>query len=90
MARFFPGESAGGGQDWTAVFDPPRSGLHPGVLKALLAIRPRFLIYVSCNPKLLPADLKALSQCYKMDKIEAFDLFPHTDHFEAALQLSLL
>ncbi|MBI4249563.1 MAG: 23S rRNA (uracil(1939)-C(5))-methyltransferase RlmD, partial [Elusimicrobia bacterium] len=90
ISRLFPGQPAGGGQDWTAVVDPPRSGLHPGVLKALLAIRPRFIIYVSCNPKLLPADLKALSQCYKMDKIEAFDLFPHTDHFEAALQLSLL
>jgi len=72
------------------VIDPPRAGLHPKAVKGLLAAPPPQLLYISCNPKALAHDLKALAQNYRIDSIEGFDLFPHTDHVETVAALSRL
>ncbi|MBI5208827.1 MAG: 23S rRNA (uracil(1939)-C(5))-methyltransferase RlmD [Elusimicrobia bacterium] len=69
------------------VVDPPRPGLHPRLLKAVLAAPAPFLIYVSCNPEALGRDLKALLEVYAFVQGEAFDLFPHTPHVETAVML---
>ena len=67
----------------TVILDPPRSALHPKVIKRLLEFLPEHIIYVSCNPKLLARELAAFAEAYDLASLEAFDLFPHTPHVEA-------
>lgn len=91
---FLPGLLERGPGPSTVILDPPRAGIHPKVLKGLLDFPARCrefesLIYVSCNPRAFSDDLKALAGYYKIDKIEAVDLFPHTDHFEVICKLIL-
>lgn len=66
------------------VVDPPRAGLSPEVLAAILARRAGRLVYVSCNPLTLRRDAAALREGgYALRGLEAVDLFPHTSHVEA-------
>lgn len=67
----------------TVVVDPPRAGLHPKVLKRLLALAPARLVYVSCNPKILARECDALAEGFTLSRLAAVDLFPHTRHVEA-------
>jgi 23S rRNA (uracil1939-C5)-methyltransferase len=71
----------------TVIVDPPRAGLLPKTMEALMAGRPRNLLYVSCNPVSLGRDLAALSGSYRVERAEVFDLFPHTEHVETAVML---
>ncbi len=70
------------------LLDPPRAGLHPKALSAVIKAAPPRIIYVSCNPKSLARELQAFSQSYKIDLLEGFDLFPHTEHVEALALLT--
>ena len=74
----------------TLLLDPPRAGLHPKVVKALLALRPERLLYVSCNPKIFAGELKALRGAWRLESLEALDLFPHTEHVELVAELAPL
>ncbi|MBN1620999.1 MAG: 23S rRNA (uracil(1939)-C(5))-methyltransferase RlmD [Endomicrobiales bacterium] len=69
------------------IIDPPRSGLHPKALKYILSLNLPFIIYVSCNPKVLANDLKSLIQTYTITYVQPIDLFPHTPHLETVLML---
>ncbi|MDE7241916.1 TRAM domain-containing protein [Desulfovibrio sp.] len=66
----------------TALLDPPRAGLAPAALDALLHIAPDHLVYVSCNPATLARDAARLSAAYTLERLPAVDLFPHTPHLE--------
>lgn len=71
-----------------AVLDPPRTGAGTDVLTALLALRPRAVAYVACDPVALGRDLAvAASAGYQVDGIRAFDLFPMTAHVECVARL---
>ncbi|MDX1739647.1 MAG: 23S rRNA (uracil(1939)-C(5))-methyltransferase RlmD [Rhodothermales bacterium] len=70
------------------VVDPPRAGLHPKVLKSLLALRPDRLVYVSCNPQTQARDLAALAEGYSIDVVQPVDMFPHTHHTESVARLT--
>jgi 23S rRNA (uracil1939-C5)-methyltransferase len=71
------------------VVDPPRAGLHKHVVKSLLNMRPPQIIYVSCNPSTLARDLKILcEECYKLEKVQPIDMFPHTYHIETVVKLN--
>ncbi|HAZ08846.1 MAG TPA: 23S rRNA (uracil(1939)-C(5))-methyltransferase RlmD [Elusimicrobia bacterium] len=74
-------------QPEAAVIDPPRAGLHAGALRALIETPPPALFYVSCNPEALARDLKVLSPRYRVERLVAVDLFPHTDHVETVAWL---
>ncbi|MBM4287746.1 MAG: 23S rRNA (uracil(1939)-C(5))-methyltransferase RlmD [Deltaproteobacteria bacterium] len=69
------------------ITDPPRAGMHPQVIKALLEIAPRRIIAVSCNPATLARDLALLQERYDIAAVEPFDLFPHTAHIECVVRL---
>ncbi len=67
------------------VVDPPRAGLHPQAIAAILAARPRMIVYCSCNPQSLIRDaalLLASYPRYRLSQLRAFDMFPHTPHLE--------
>ena len=66
----------------TVLADPPRAGLAPKVLDSLLKLRPRRIIYISCNPATLARDAQALQTHYEPARLTGVDLFPHTPHLE--------
>ena len=66
------------------VMDPPRTGAGQKVMTALARLDPERIIYVACDPAALARDLKvAVSAGYQIRYLQAFDLFPHTHHFES-------
>lgn len=70
------------------ITDPPRAGMHPRVLKVLLAAAPRCILTVSCNPATLARDLVTLLEAYQIEALQTFDLFPHTPHIECLVKLT--
>lgn len=71
------------------VMDPPRLGAKPAV-PGLLALRAERLVYVSCDPNTLARDLKELcAGGYRLESVQAFDMFPQTHHVEAVARLRL-
>lgn len=71
------------------LLDPPRKGCDASVVETLLKIRPRQIVYVSCNSSTLARDLKQLSQIYTLVKVQPADFFPQTTHVECAAFLRL-
>lgn len=70
------------------ILDPPRPGVHPEALKYVIDFDAKDIIYVSCNPKTLVDDLKALTAAgYKIEKVKVKDMFPHTPHVETVVKL---
>lgn len=67
------------------VIDPPRSGIHPRVLKKIIASNPKQIIYVSCNPATQARDYNALKERYKPIVARLFDLYPQTPHIESVV-----
>jgi 23S rRNA (uracil-5-)-methyltransferase RumA len=72
----------------TVIIDPPRAGLHPNVITDLLRNRPPRLIYVSCNIERFAAEWAALGTAYRIERIRALDLFPHSPHAEVVALLT--
>ncbi|MGO1384023.1 MAG: class I SAM-dependent RNA methyltransferase [Arachnia sp.] len=65
------------------VLDPPRKGAGAKVVRAIVAMHPRVVAYVACDPAALARDLATFSDLgYSPDDISAFDLFPMTHHVE--------
>lgn len=73
------------------VIDPPRAGLSPKALNFIKEIRPKKLVYVSCNPSTLARDLKYLidDAGYSAQAAKCIDMFPHTYHIETVVPLTL-
>jgi 23S rRNA (uracil1939-C5)-methyltransferase len=79
-----------GRDSWDAVvLDPPRSGCAPAVLAAVFnQITPARAVYVSCNPEALGRELPGiLKSGYGIDRVQAIDMFPHTEHIETVVVL---
>lgn len=77
------------GPDFHAVLvDPPRAGLHPGVIRRLVELGAPNLVYISCNPSTMGRDLGMLCESrYAIDWIQPVDMFPHTPHIECVAAL---
>jgi 23S rRNA (uracil1939-C5)-methyltransferase len=69
------------------ITDPPRAGMHGDVIRTLLEILPRKIVYVSCNPATQARDLSLLSNRYTVTKVQPVDMFPHTHHVENVVLL---
>ena len=66
------------------IVDPPRAGCDKKVLETFAAMKPKKIVYVSCNPATLARDLKILQDLnYSTKKIQPVDMFPFTSHIEA-------
>ena len=77
------------GQPDILVTDPPRGGMHPEILQTILEARVPKIVYVSCNPSTQARDIAALDELYKVVKMQAVDMFPHTVHIENVALLEL-
>jgi 23S rRNA (uracil1939-C5)-methyltransferase len=71
----------------TIIIDPPATGLSANVRRAILALEPATLIYVSCNPATLARDLKELRVKFAIDSVTPLDMFPQTAEIEVVVRL---
>ena len=71
------------------ITDPPRDGMHPGVVEKLNELAPKRIVYVSCNTATQARDIALLSDKYNVVKIQTVDMFPHTHHVESVALLEL-
>ena len=70
------------------LLDPPRAGLGEAPARRLAALAPSRIVYVSCDPTTLARDLRVLADGgYRLESVEAFDLFPQTFHVETVARL---
>lgn len=66
------------------VMDPPRSGAGQATLERVVALRPRMVVYVACDPVALARDVAVLaSRGYRLRHLQAWDAYPQTHHLEA-------
>ena len=70
----------------TILVDPPRAGLDDESVKQVQQYRN--IIYISCNPDTLAANLETLSQTHDVQRFALFDQFPYTHHAEVGLLLT--
>ena len=71
------------------LLDTPRTGAGEVVIKQLIKLKPRKIVYVACDPAALARDSKTLIDAgYKLDHISAYDLFPMTQHIECVAGFS--
>ncbi len=70
------------------LVDPPRSGLLPEVLDAIVTKQPKTLVYVSCDPATLARDTKRFAEHgYQLVEVTPIDMFPQTYHIETVTLL---
>lgn len=69
------------------ITDPPRAGMHQGVIDTLLFAAPKRIVYVSCNPATQARDLQLLDADYRVSRVQPVDMFPHTQHVENVVLL---
>ena len=77
-------------EGWTPdviIVDPPRTGLDQQLIDTILNVKPKKVVYVSCNPSTLAKDIDVLSKKYKVEYIQPVDMFPQTSHVEAVCML---
>ncbi len=68
------------------ITDPPRSGMSQETIIEINKLKPKVLIYISCNVEQLGRDLPKLKE-YKIKSAALFDLFPQTNHMESVIEL---
>ncbi len=71
------------------VVDPPRKGLDNKSIENILNIKPKRMVYISCNPATLIRDLSKLEDFYTINSIKPVDMFPFTSHIECITVLHL-
>ncbi len=73
----------------TIIVDPPRAGLSPRAVALLLAVKPRQVVYLSCNPVTQARDIMLLQEAYSPSGVTGFDFYPGTLHVESLVALTL-
>ncbi len=71
----------------TIILDPPRAGLHHGIVNKLLEILPNKIIYLSCDAATQARDIKMLSKTYRVKFCQLYNFFPRTPHIESLIIL---
>ncbi|OIJ13558.1 23S rRNA (uracil-5-)-methyltransferase RumA [Anaerobacillus alkalilacustris] len=71
------------------VVDPPRTGCDRKLLEAMIKVKPKRIVYVSCNPSTLAKDVDQLLKAgFKLEYLQPVDMFPHTAHVECVVLMS--
>lgn len=63
------------------LVNPPRRGIGDGLCAYLSRMAPEFIIYSSCNARTMAKDIARLAG-YRIERVQLFDMFPHTAHYE--------
>ena len=72
----------------TIIIDPPRAGMHKNTIKDIVKLKPKTIIYCSCNPATQVRDVVELcNNDYKLVTIRPVDMFPNTPHIECVTKL---
>lgn len=70
------------------VLDPPRKGVEPPVVEAVLAARPRRVVYVSCHVPTQARDLRLLiAGGYRFERCQPVDMFCYAGGVENVVSL---
>ena len=70
------------------TLDPPRKGCDEKLLRTVVQMKPKRIVYVSCDPATLARDLKYLcGEGYELERVRACDMFGHSSHVETCVQL---
>ncbi|WP_163539170.1 23S rRNA (uracil(1939)-C(5))-methyltransferase RlmD [Gracilibacillus sp. YIM 98692] len=97
-AEFFVGQAEKVMNWWNAqglrpdviVVDPPRKGCDEELLQAMIDMKPKRIVYVSCNPSTLARDLRILEDGgFETKEVQPVDMFPQTTHIESVAELVL-
>jgi 23S rRNA (uracil1939-C5)-methyltransferase len=92
--RFIPGDIKESLKQLTIkpdvlIIDPPRAGMHNDVLRMVMDMAVKRVIYVSCNPATMARDIGLLDSNYEIQEIQPVDMFPQTYHTEAVAKMNL-
>lgn len=72
----------------TVVLDPPRAGCGEKVVRRILGLQPKKVVYVSCDPATLARDAKLFAaNGYTIQAVQPVDMFPQTYHIESVALL---
>ena len=72
-----------------SIMDPPRAGSSDDFIRALAFMKPKKIIYISCNPVTLKRDLEKLTRKgYEVKNMIPVDMFPGTHHVETVCLLT--
>ncbi|MDO4554033.1 MAG: 23S rRNA (uracil(1939)-C(5))-methyltransferase RlmD [Lachnospiraceae bacterium] len=81
-------ESGGAMHADVIVVDPPRKGCEESLLKTIVDMQPKKVVYVSCDPATLARDLKYLTGCgYEVRRVQPVDMFGFSFHVETVVGL---
>ncbi len=69
------------------ILDPPRPGLHRKTIEHIARLKPRRLVYISCNPMTQMRDIDMLKDIYIIEEVQPVDMFPQTYHIESIAKL---
>lgn len=72
----------------TVILDPPRAGCDKKLIDKLLEVKPKKIVYLSCNPATQARDVKMLLGSYAIENVKAFNFFPRTPHIESLCLLT--
>ena len=90
--EFYEGSAEKIGLDYLAncdilVLDPPRAGVHPKIAEKITETKPKFVVYLSCNPKTQAQDVAKFIKYYNVKFFSAYNFYPHTPHVESLMIL---
>ncbi len=73
----------------SVIMDPPRAGSTKEFIQAIHKLKPKNVVYVSCDPHTQVRDLKEFKKIgYIFQDVYFYDMFPHTEHIESIIRLS--
>ncbi len=71
------------------ILDPPRAGCDKELLKFVSELKPKRVVYISCNPTTLARDVKIMREFgYDTTEVKGYDMFPMTGHVESVVCLT--
>ncbi len=89
VPEFYQNETGMGCHPDVVVVDPPRKGCEEVLLKTIVEMAPKRLVYVSCDPATLARDMKFLGeQGFRLERVGVTDQFGHSIHVETCVLLA--